>query len=75
MGKVIELKPAVTDFEGTLYFWRAVETSDERWQPQWGTCGRRETATSWRNVGRPRLDQHDAEDSARKYAEYIAAKK
>jgi hypothetical protein len=63
------------NIEGTEYFWRAVETDDLRWQPQWGSCARGETKTTWRDVGRPRLDQHDAENSARGYAEYIAAKK
>lgn len=80
--RTIEVPPArlvavepLTNIDGTLYFWRAVETSDARWQPQWGTCPKHETTTTWRDAGKPRIDQHDAEESGRKYAEYIAAKK
>ena len=59
--------------EGRFY-WRAVETNDCRWQPQWG-FQRGNDAIEWRTIGRPRLDQFDAEDSAKKYAEYLASKK
>ena len=65
----------LSNTEGTLFFWRAVETDDRRWQPQWGSCPRAATFTTWRDVGRPRLHQDDAERSAKNYAEYIAAKK
>lgn len=74
VGKAATMTEPLQNFEGTLYFWRAVETSEGHWQPQWGTCRKHETTTEWRDYGRPVADQFKAEDFAQKYAEYIAAK-